>query len=171
MLILAFALSFREATLLLTLAWLPMWAVIEYFLHRFVLHQWLKLKLARHHSVFHHLYFTQNDMHASQGLDTNRILLLPLDLLSLLLATFLGSLILKYAHSPSLAASFALAAVIYITIYECIHGLSHLSKAPAFLLPWVLHHQVHHNTQRMHAVNFSVVIPWLDSLMGTKEKH
>lgn len=171
MLILAFALTFREASLLLTLAWLPVWGVIEYFLHRFALHQWLKLKLARHHSIFHHLYFTEAEMHASEGIDTNRVLLLPLDLLSLLVATFLGALLLQLTHSTQLAASFALAAVIYVTLYETIHGLSHLKSAPRFLRHWVLHHQAHHNTKRMHAVNFSVVIPWLDELMGTKEKH
>jgi hypothetical protein len=151
----------------LVAAWLPVWSILEYVIHRFALHR-LHLKVSAHHNVFHHGYFTARDMHATKKIDTNRILLLPLDLFSLLVGTALLAWLGNFL-TPQLGASFFIAAVIYIFLYEAFHAVSHLPMKTTVFKHWTAHHQTHHDSLRMHEKNFSVVVPWLDRLFGSHQ--
>jgi hypothetical protein len=162
-----------NAGLLLQLVGLVIvWANIEYLIHRYILHGTTALfrKLAREHSYNHHHYFTDLEMMASARIDVSRVLMLPEHLLSVLLLAALLSAGIS-AVRPILGAAFFCAGVVYVLIYEILHGFSHLSagrKIP-ILGRIFTHHERHHNLKQMRFTNFAIVIPLIDELWGTSE--
>jgi hypothetical protein len=154
-------------------AFLMAWSILEYGIHRFVLHGQLfsKLQFKVQHSHFHHNYFTDKFIEIQQLIDLNRVFLYSTDLLAVLvLNAFLSFFIYLFVDSQ-LSLLFFLAGVIYASVYEMVHAICHSTldkKNPC--LKWIMkHHRIHHNLKFMNTKNFSVVVPFLDTLFGTKE--
>ena len=64
----------------------------------------------------------------------------------------------------------------YFIIYEFFHTISHLPsshfilKIPFLKFMWN-HHRIHHHHKYMHKVNFNIVFPLFDWIMGTLQKE
>jgi hypothetical protein len=140
------------------------WGVIEYLVHRFVLHS-QKLKNFHFyigHTHYHHQYFTNKYMNYETPIDLNRILLMPLDLLATLLINLFLSTPL-FLIDREVGCAFFIAGVLHTLLYEIIHGMSHFGFDNYF----TRNHLAHHDPKKMHG-HFSVVIPLLDHLFKTE---
>jgi sterol desaturase/sphingolipid hydroxylase (fatty acid hydroxylase superfamily) len=161
-------------SIVILIAFFFVWAIVEYSLHRFVLHglvfSFLKFKVE--HSVFHHGYFNDQNMSVVTPVDTNRVLLFPLDLISVLLINFMLSYLLSIFFGQETALLFCVAGVFYSIAYECLHAICHSNLAEKFpvLESIAQHHRVHHDPLRMSTVNFAVVLPVIDKWFGTSSK-
>lgn len=130
------------------------WALIEYVVHRFILHgdaTWTRI-LQHEHTESHHGYFTNDHMSAGQLVDIRRVLLLPHHLLPLLA---LNGLIAMAAGK-----AFFIAGVIYILIYEIVHAYAHSPFGT------VQSHRTHHDPE-FSTKNFAIVFPIIDRWFGT----
>jgi sterol desaturase/sphingolipid hydroxylase (fatty acid hydroxylase superfamily) len=143
------------------------WSVIEYGIHRFILHGQSPYfaRLNREHTVFHHGYFTNEDMKALLGIDVNRILLFPVDMVAVVVLNALISAFVYFFIGSEVGLLFFIAGNLYIVAYEIIHALCHLPINKSFT-----HHELHHDKLIMGRKNFGVVFPFLDVLFGTLEK-
>lgn len=163
----------QKFSIIIFLGSLVAWGIIEYAIHRFVLHgKKDDLKLKIEHSGYHHNYFTKNEMNAKKLIDLNRVFLMPLDLFTVIfLALVLSAFLLPM--SESICATFFLAGIIHITAYEVIHGLCHFEFSKNYpKLDSLIHHHVdHHELEKMSATNFSVVYPFIDTWFGTRYKR
>lgn len=152
-------------------AFVFIWGVIEYFLHRFLLHgqRNSNLRIRQEHSVQHHGYFTHLTMTAQTGLDTNRILLFPVDLAALVGVNLGLSYVLSFITTTEVGIIFCFSGLLYILIYESLHAICHLSMfhKQSLFHYWTRHHAIHHDQNKMGR-NFSVVFPFLDRLLGTQ---
>ncbi len=150
-----------------------LWSVIEYAIHRFILHGRLfsRLRFHREHSVFHHGYFTDREMSLERPVDVNRILLFTIDLVTVILLDALISFSLSLVIGQKNGLLFFVAGVIYIALYETVHALCHLEFSRGFkvLSPFIRHHEKHHDPKVMARSNFAIVFPFVDSLFLTKE--
>lgn len=163
--------SFSFNSLIKFSGFLFLWSVLEYLIHRFILHGTLfkRQHFQQQHSIFHHGYFTENDMNWKTGVDINRVLLMPIDLIAVLFVNFLIAL-LVYSFSGFENGLFLFfAGLIYILIYEVLHGLCHSDFAHRIpVIKYIVnHHTLHHNSRYMEQKNFSVTSPWLDIFFGS----
>lgn len=161
----------NPAQLLPVLPFFLFWSIAEYGIHRFVLHSQSgpKTRLKKEHSFFHHGYFTHQFISLDEKIDTNRILLLPFDILSLVIFNaFLSGFVFLFV-GESVAWLFFLAGSLYAATYESIHAICHLNLRNNFLNYFIDHHRVHHDPSLMSRKNFSVVFPFLDGLFGSKQ--
>ena len=163
------ALIARQPALLLAVPVLvPVWSVVEYAIHRFVLHAIHPLwpPLSRDHRV-HHAYFPATDMFLDTHHDVYRVLLRPHDVVAVeVLVVLICGGIAWIDVGVALAA--ATAANAYFLLYEVAHAGSHVrswSDRPLLLVP-ARHHRAHHaqlDSQR----NLANVFPWIDTLFRT----
>lgn len=149
------------------------WAVIEYFIHRFVLHGRLfsKLLFYKQHTFFHHGYFTHLFMEVKDGIDVNRVLLFPVDIAAVLLLNALASCFAFMLLGLDGALLFFSAGVTYIIVYEAVHAFCHsgIKTNITFIDALKDHHSKHHDLKLMSENNFSVVFPVLDTLFVSKD--
>lgn len=164
-------LEWNPQSILLLAALIFVWANLEYLIHRFILHGSIPLLqgLAREHSYNHHHYFTDTFMFAQQGLDLNRILLMPWHLFGVLALNGLLAVGLSL-FTEKLALLFYFAGLFYSLLYETMHGLSHWGFGSKFplLQSTLFHHRQHHDIKKMNFTNFAVVFPIIDSIWGTQ---
>ena len=147
------------------------WSLIEYLIHRFVLHGRIfsSTRLYQQHSINHHSYFNHQFMTLEQPIDLNRVILFTSDLLNLI------GLNAALAWAWSLAAGldagilFFLAGIAYLVAYEVAHGICHLAGWTDFSFArfFANHHRLHHRTEKTTKKNFSIVIPVWDLLLGS----
>lgn len=160
-----------------SIAWLVLfffcWSVIEYLIHRFILHGQIfsKFHFRKQHSVYHHGYFTHQFMEGEEPVDLNRILLFPWDLAVLLLVTLLMSLPI-YSLDRNTGHLFFLAAIFYFIVYEIVHAICHgkFNKVHPVFKSVVDNHRGHHDPSQMQKANFSVVLPVIDSIFFTRKR-
>lgn len=152
----------------------PTWALIEYGIHRYLLHgksPFLQ-RLAREHSFNHHRYFTQTHMYSDRPIDLSRVFLMPSHLLGLLAVNGGISWILETLR-PGIGWSFFAAGLLYLLAYEVMHGLCHssLSSRSVWIRKIQEHHRFHHGLRNMAHSNFAIVFPFLDHLFGTYRRE
>jgi sterol desaturase/sphingolipid hydroxylase (fatty acid hydroxylase superfamily) len=146
----------------------PFWSVVEYAIHRWVLHAIVQIwpQLTRDHGV-HHRYFPADDMFLTTHHDVYRVLLRPLDVVAVEILVLLvcGPI---WLASPGLCLAAATGANLYFLLYELAHAGSHLESWAK--QPWwrrsAVHHRAHHaeeDSQRF----FANVFPWVDRMFGT----
>ncbi len=147
------------------------WAVVEYAIHRFILHGtfFSKTRLYIQHSHFHHGYFSEDLMCAAAPIDVNRVLLFPIDVVALLMLNALLSFGLFVLVNHEIGILFSLAGVLYLFMYELCHGLCHLtwSYRIPYLRKMAEHHKTHHAFYHGGHSHYSIVIPWLDTLFSS----
>jgi hypothetical protein len=151
-----------------------LWGIIEYAIHRFVLHgKFLNsLPFYKDHSVYHHGYFTHQDMHMSTMHDLNRVLLRPIDIFAVLGLNLFISALLSFVVGMEWATYIYLSGVVYLFVYELFHFMTHYYKGNGdFWLGIQRHHQSHHEKKLMKEINFSVVFPFMDRIFGTVNKN
>ena len=130
---------------LLFFSFLLIWGVIEYFIHRFILHgnqKFLK-RLILEHSVYHHGYFTEKDPVFDTTLDLNRVFLFSIDLLTLIIVSIGLSSLIYFYIDPAISKVFFLASLCHLILYEFFHFISH-SKIQVFQ-QIKEHHLLHHH--------------------------
>lgn len=148
------------------------WSIIEYLIHRFILHGKLfsRQHFQQQHSVFHHGYFTVKNMNWKALIDINRVLLMPIDIVSVLLLNLAAAYVVSFVAGEENGTYFFFTGIMYLIIYEVLHGLCHTESADSMpvIRHLVRHHQIHHTTVHMETRNFSVTSPWIDSLFRSK---
>lgn len=148
------------------------WSVIEYLIHRFILHgkTFSRQHFQQQHSVFHHGYFTVKNMNWKELVDINRVLLMPVDIISVLLLNLAAAYGVGIIAGEENGVYFFFTGILYLIIYEITHGLCHTDFADKLPLigNLVRHHQVHHTTMHKETRNFSVTSPWIDRLFRSK---
>lgn len=144
------------------------WSMVEYALHRFVLHGGLLSEtLTKEHAQIHHHYFNQDEMFVDQPMDLRRVFLLSHHLL----LVFLVNLLLSGAVELSTGTGwiFLSAGLLYLLVYELIHAFTHFSIGA--IMPGLeglrRHHEIHHHLGSMSSFNFAIVFPFLDRWFGT----
>lgn len=150
-----------------------LWGIIEYAIHRFILHGdvFNFLHFKKEHTVYHHTYFDEKEMHMDSMHDLNRTLLRPLDIFSVLCLNFFICTLLSGLIGKSLATYFYLGGVFYLALYELLHGMTHYYKGKNAVLSLIKkHHQAHHQKDIMNDVNFAVVFPFIDTIFKTTER-
>jgi hypothetical protein len=160
--------KFNLAEILMLAFGFVAFAVLEYFIHRFVLHGPHRSRLSFEHSVQHHTYFTHLFMQAGEPIDLNRVLLFPADLVSAVAVNMGVALAVGAAAGFHRACLAFIAGNLYITAYEIAHAICHAPYVPRILQKMVAHHKAHHDPQNMRAANFAIVFPVLDTLFKTR---
>ena len=172
----AFTFGFNEGAALFL--FFHIWAIAEYGIHRFILHGdiFARLKFYAEHTIFHHGYFTQQDMTLEVPIDLNRILLFTSDLLVVIGLDFALSFLFSRLVNFQFALLFCLAGLFYIAAYELIHAICH-AKRPSrskflghlfsFFSGSIQHHRLHHDRKQMRSANFAVVFPYIDRLFAS----
>ena len=146
------------------------WGVIEYALHRFILHGnvFNFLHFKKEHTVYHHTFFEDHEMNMQSAHDLNRTLLRPLDIFSVLALNWALSIFIAAIVSEGFANYFYLGGVFYLFLYEVMHAMTHTYEGKnKFLLNIKEHHRKHHMKKEMNDINFAVVFPFLDNLFAT----
>jgi sterol desaturase/sphingolipid hydroxylase (fatty acid hydroxylase superfamily) len=157
-------------------AWLVVlmtaWSFVEYSLHRFVLHgpRFYKSELYRQHSILHHSYFDHRHMVLESAIDLNRILLFTSHLFPLVALIWALSTGLYLFAGARMGLLFLLSGSGYTLIYETANAIAHLKPfSNTRGLRWMVqHHQMHHHPSHAARANFSVVVPFWDSVFGTR---
>lgn len=146
------------------------WGIIEYAIHRFILHGSIfsSLHFKKEHTVFHHTYFDEKNMVMNTPHDLNRTLLRPIDVFSVLALNILISGLVSLVIGEKYAAYVYLGGVIYLFLYELMHALTHYYQGENNFLKRIKeHHKTHHMKESMNETNFAVVFPFLDKLFQT----
>lgn len=149
------------------------WGIIEYSIHRFILHGnvFNFLYFKKEHTVYHHTYFDEKEMDMSSMHDLNRTLLRPIDIFSVLCLNFFLCMMLSLVTGKLVATYFYLGGVLYLVLYELLHFVTHYYKGnSSFLNSIKKHHRVHHQKATMNDVNFAVVFPFIDTLFKTSKE-
>lgn len=160
-------------TPLYLLAAIFIWGIIEYAIHRFVLHGnvFSFLHFKKEHTVYHHTFFDEKNMNMQSAHDLNRTLLRPIDIFSVLALNFCLSMLLSGVLGVKGAAYIYLGGIIYLFLYECLHALTHYYRGKNTFLNGIKeHHRKHHIKETMNQYNFAVVFPFIDQVFMTFDK-
>lgn len=142
-------------TLLLFLAGMLLWTLVEYLLHRYVFHFVNDSNLAqRFHYIVH-------GVHHEYPLDTERLVMPPVP--SIILVLFFYSL--YYAMMGTYVYAFLPGFVIGYLVYASIHYAIHAYKPPKALNYLWRHHNLHHFKYPDKA--YGVSSPLWDIIFGT----
>ncbi len=147
----------------------PAWGVVEYVVHRHLLHgerSWWR-GLARDHGT-HHAYFPADDMFAASHLDVYRILLRPQDVLAVELLVAIVAFAASFA-GPGPALAVVTSANLYLRLYEIAHAAAHSEAVARHPLARgsARHHRAHHREMAGGRENFAIVFPVVDAAFGT----
>lgn len=153
---------------------------IEYSTHRWPMHvkiesKWLPLFrfLYWHHITVHHAQFSGDKYHhkGDEGRDT---IAFPLWVAPLLIGTAVTPFAAVWYYTGNIIPFWTsfFWAVVYYALFEGIHKIEHMVDRPEVrwirnmkTFQWLdTHHEIHH---RMKGVNFNLVFPLADWLMGT----
>jgi sterol desaturase/sphingolipid hydroxylase (fatty acid hydroxylase superfamily) len=149
------------------------WTLIEYVIHRGILHgsRFRGTALQEQHFA-HHRYFTDRFMMLERPVDVNRVALFTTHLLTAVilvgaLSTGLGLLAGRRTGLLCLSAG-----LLHVFLYEAAHAVSHIKRLSSLpgLRALALHHRVHHDPAAANGANFSITLPALDTLLGTRQR-
>ena len=149
---------------------------VEYIVHRYPLHRKLPLgNLAfTQHTLRHHQYYTDEAIEALQAKEYHLVLFpfwgvaLIQYAVNLPFSILIGSLLGERIGMLGLVVG-----VFFFFVYETVHAICHF-PAGAELFKITLfyklkeHHRIHHRKGLMSKVNFNIVYPTWDWLLGTK---
>lgn len=150
------------------------WGIVEYTIHRFVLHgKYLNsLPFYKDHSVYHHGYFTDKNMLKGSMHDINRVLLRPMDVFAVLCLNLFLCALLSIVIGIENSTYFYFSGVVYLIVYEVFHYRSHSYKGNNnFWIGIKNHHTDHHIKAEMKEVNFAVVFPFMDKIFNTEKNN
>jgi hypothetical protein len=153
--------------------------VVEYGVHRLLMHRPLPLRmLYRGHTLGHHRAFQHDSMPIAEAREIE-LVLMPWYTVIFYFAA-IGPLValVAWGFGRGAAGLFLLTGVSSFVLYEGMHALYHLpaptlaalrldrSRLFGFLYR---HHRHHHRLARMRWVNFNISCPLADRLFGTLE--
>jgi sterol desaturase/sphingolipid hydroxylase (fatty acid hydroxylase superfamily) len=131
--------------------------------------------LFERHSQQHHRFFTHDAMQAESARDFQMVLFPPV-----MLAVFLGGVApigvgLAWLTTANIGYLFVLTGFAYFLTYEWLHLAYHQPLASRiggsrFIARLRRHHLVHHDIERMTAVNFNITFPIADWVFGTSDQ-
>ena len=156
--------------LLLVAAFVPLWGVGEYFVHRNLLHgDSVWRGLARDHGT-HHVYFPADDMYLADHVDVYRVLLRPQDVVAIELFVAVAAAAVTAAFGLGLGLVVATSANLYALLYELAHAAAHLGSVAnrPGVARLARHHRAHHAEISDARRNFAIVFPWVDGWFGTR---
>jgi hypothetical protein len=151
---------------------------IEWLVHKGPMHRPRPPKiLYKNHTLIHHRAFLPETMPINETRELSLIMMPWYTMLGLFVAASPVALLAAWWRGPGAAGIFFLAAALYFVAYETTHALYHQSDERLRRLGlggrWFerlrSHHRHHHRLDRMSHVNFNVVFPLWDWLLGTKE--
>ena len=151
--------------LVLVAALVPPWGVVEYLIHRFVLHGGWWPALGRDHGT-HHACFPAGAPFQRTHHDWYRVLQRPQDVLALEVVALVAAALAALA-GPAAALVAATSANLYLLLYEGVHAVAHSERASSWplLRPIARCHLRHH----VHpGRDYAVVLPAVDRLFGTE---
>lgn len=128
----------------------------------------------RRHSLEHHIVFTHDSMDLRSARELAHVIFPPTSSMALLVLITLHAVPLGWLISTNVGLLFAALAVLYYLAYEWSHLLTHW-PADSFLGRRALitylrdHHGTHHHLSIMDDINFNVVCPFADWVMGTRD--
>jgi hypothetical protein len=157
---LSFLLQFNYYLLLIP-AFFISFLLVEWLIHKYLLHQNNLPSLYKFHQG-HHLLFQDNDMKVKTWNDLYWVLI-PIHVYN---ALFFGLLILTVCiafFNMQLAIIFIFSAYLFHIFYECTHLLWHLSGFNRFSR----FHHIHHKFSNMLKFNMNVTVPLIDLLART----
>lgn len=148
---------------------------IEYFFHRYPMHHRWPLfgLLFSRHTVHHHAYFRAGSMKVGDARDMRFVLFPAYASLLVIALTALGGSLLALALGRNVGLIFLATATFYYLLYEWFHASFHLVREETLeRIPLVgkaaLRHRLHHDPERMTAINFNITFAWVDRIVGTK---
>lgn len=168
------ALEFITFPIMLIIGSFTVWAFHKYPLHR-------RYKIFpyayKKHTVEHHNFYTFKDLEISSFREIPYIMFGVLDVIGFALFFIPGVYFTVSSIFPDNVANMIVASCSgYFLIYEIFHTISHLPKEHFVLKVSYLrfmwnHHRIHHHQKYMHKVNFNIVLPLFDWIMGTLQKE
>lgn len=155
--------------------------VIEWLFHKGPMHHPVQPKvLYVNHSLVHHRSFLHDNMAIRHARDLG-LIMMPWYTMLLLFALASPLALAGWAlRGPGVVGIFYMVAAFYFVTYETTHALYHTTDAfqqrHALLRgrtfqAMLSHHRHHHRIDRMSHVNFNVIFPLTDAVMGTKERE
>jgi hypothetical protein len=149
---------------------------VEYRAHKGPMHHPVKGPLRRlydRHTLFHHRFFTRDDMVIDSARDFYAVLFPPVMLFFFLgiVATPVAAALFLFA-TPDAAWLYVATALSYFLSYEWLHWSYHQPpESPIGRLPFIpalrRHHARHHDLEMMSKWNFNITFPICDGIFGT----
>lgn len=153
---------------------------LEWTVHRFPMHRPMNPRIMyKNHAQLHHLAFTEQNMPVDSARELDLVMMPWYTMIGLFVVVSPVMVVAALVRGPGIAGVFLITAVTYFLMYEVLHASYHLPDATlarAGLRPGGLfyrlraHHSRHHVLKRMAHTNFNVTIPFMDWVMGTREK-
>lgn len=169
----------RLADLWIVPAYLLVSNLVEYLMHRFLMHRplWPRT-FYRNHTLGHHRAFNQDSMEIGAWRELDLVMMPWFSIVLFYLA--MGPLVVLCAWELGQGAGglLALTAVGSFILYEGIHALYHFPLPVLDRLGLMgnrvfgvlyRHHRHHHRLARMRRVNFNISMPLSDRVFGTLE--
>ncbi|MAO90974.1 MAG: fatty acid hydroxylase [Rhodospirillaceae bacterium] len=152
--------------------------LFEWFLHRHVMHRPLNIiglrAIYTRHTLMHHQFFTENEMRFADQRDWRVTFFPPYALVTFILATIPGALVLGWLISPTVGwLTMCTTTGMYLT-YEFMHFCCHVEEN-SFVrnMPFVntirRHHTAHHDQSLMMERNMNLTFPIADWFFGTSD--
>jgi hypothetical protein len=146
----------------------------EWRIHRDLLHRKSRLLpwLYERHTLMHHHVFVEWDLTVRDRREWGLVLIPPLAVMLLCLATVPPALLIALLGWPDVARLFLVTSVAYLLSYEWLHLSYHLPKDSLVgrnvLVRWLRrHHATHHHPSHMGHHNFNVTVPLWDRVRRT----
>ncbi|MEQ1504953.1 MAG: sterol desaturase family protein [Myxococcota bacterium] len=146
----------------------------EWRIHRDLLHRRVRgfEWLYERHTLMHHRVFVAWDLDVRSAREWGLVLMPPLAVVLLCLATVPVALGIAALGQPDAARLFAITGVGYVVSYEWLHLAYHQPPSTAVgrlsVVRWLRrHHQVHHHPAQMGTRNFNVTVPLWDHVRST----
>ncbi len=155
--------------------------LVEYFIHRILMHRplWPRA-LYRGHTLGHHRAFHQDSMAVSSWREMELVMMPWFTIGLFFVALAPVAYLVAWAFGPGAAGLLLLTAVGSFILYEGMHALYHfpssvleqLGLSDNRVFAWLCaHHRHHHRLTRMRWVNFNISLPLSDRLFGTLESE
>mgnify|MGYP000444903260 CR=1 FL=1 len=145
-----------------------------YLIHRSLGHhlRGFAKQFYQRHTKEHHNFFSPEAIAWENARDL-RVVFFPLPLLFVVAAAAGGvAYLVAEARTPADGAAVFCTTLSYYLAYELIHFCDHLpeghivTRLPGFRYMRA-HHRAHHAPRRMHSMNFNIVFPLADLVLGT----
>jgi Fatty acid hydroxylase superfamily len=146
----------------------------EWRAHRDPMHRprpWARA-LYVHHTLEHHRLYVTQDMEIRSSRELRLVLVPPLAIVGITVATLPFAAALWLAGQPNLSMLFIVTTQLYLMSYGWLHASYHLPRSSPLgrtrlIRKLAVHHALHHAPTRMSRWNFNVTAPLWDWVRGT----
>lgn len=144
-------------------------SLIEYGMHRYLLHAGIALPAKLHGA--HHAHFRCASMLYHHQSEWHLILFSPLTTVLILLVSLMHLPVFFILHVPDVGYAIALSVAVYFFLYEWLHLAAHAPQAGLRhfrVLRLLRHYHFLHHSRHSGNRNFNVVLPFADLLFRSR---